>query len=126
MEEKVKSIAQISSDSLEILGIAVIVLFAAFTTINALVEIIKKANNKNADKKIIYEKYRHQFSRGIIIGLELLVAADIIRTVAIELTFQNVGVLAAIIVIRTFLSFVLEVEMTGRWPWQGKEDNSMH
>jgi uncharacterized membrane protein len=120
MNEKVNIIAEISSGSLEILGISVIILFAIFTTFYALIEIIKKANIRNADKKVIYEKYRHQFSRGIILGLELLVAADIIRTVAIELTFKNVGVLATIIVIRTFLSFVLEVEMTGKWPWQGK------
>jgi uncharacterized membrane protein len=120
MNEKVNIVAEISSGSLEILGISVIILFAIFTTFYALIEIIKKANIRNADKKVIYEKYRHQFSRGIILGLELLVAADIIRTVAIELTFKNVGVLATIIVIRTFLSFVLEVEMTGKWPWQGK------
>ncbi len=56
--------------------------------------------------------------RSILLGLELLVAADIIRTVAVTPTFQSVGVLAIIVVIRTFLSFSLELEITGRWPWQ--------
>jgi uncharacterized membrane protein len=56
--------------------------------------------------------------RSILLGLEFLVAADIIRTVAIEPTFYNVGVLALLVIIRTFLSFALGLEITGRWPWQ--------
>jgi uncharacterized membrane protein len=53
-------------------------------------------------------------------GLEFLVAGDIINTVAVEPTYRSVGVLSVIVLIRPFLSFTLEVEMTGRWPWQGK------
>ncbi len=53
-----------------------------------------------------------------MLGLELLVAGDIIRTVAVSPSFTTVGVLAAIVLIRTFLSFSLEVELTGRLPWQ--------
>ena len=56
--------------------------------------------------------------RSILLGLELLVAADIIRTVAVTPTYESVGVLAIIVLIRTFLSFSLELEITGRWPWQ--------
>ena len=52
------------------------------------------------------------------LGLELLVAADIIGTVAVTPSFENLGVLAVIVLIRTFLSFSLEVEIEGRWPWQ--------
>ena len=54
----------------------------------------------------------------ILLGLELLVIADIIGTVAIEPTLQNLGVLAVIVAIRTILSFALELEVSGRWPWQ--------
>jgi len=61
---------------------------------------------------------RHQLGRSILLGLELLVAADIIRTVAVTPTLESVGVLAGIVVIRTFLSFSLELEISGRWPWQ--------
>jgi uncharacterized membrane protein len=57
-----------------------------------------------------------------LLGLEFLVAADIIRTVAVTPTFRSVGVLAVIVVIRTFLSFSLELEITGRWPWQKKPE----
>jgi uncharacterized membrane protein len=53
--------------------------------------------------------------------LEFLVAADIIHTVVVEFTFKTVAVLGAIVLIRTFLSFALEVELTGTWPWQKKD-----
>lgn len=62
--------------------------------------------------------YRHNLGRAILLGLELLVAADIIRTVAIAPTLNNVLLLAVIVLIRTFLSVALEVELEGRWPWR--------
>ena len=65
-----------------------------------------------------YHKYRRGLGRAILLGLEFLVAADIIRTVAISPTFTSVGVLAVIVLVRTFLSFSLGVELEGRWPWQ--------
>ncbi|MDJ0457389.1 DUF1622 domain-containing protein [Pseudarthrobacter phenanthrenivorans] len=71
-----------------------------------------------AGKLGFYRSYRQLLGRSILLGLELLVAADIIRTVAVTPTFESVGVLAIIVLIRTFLSFSLELEITGRWPWQ--------
>ncbi len=65
-----------------------------------------------------YESYRRLLGRSILLGLEILVAADIIRTVAVTPTVRSVTVLAVIVLIRTFLSFSLELEITGRWPWQ--------
>jgi uncharacterized membrane protein len=65
-----------------------------------------------------YNDFRQRLGRAILLGLELLVAGDIIRTVAATPTLTSVGVLAGIVVIRTFLSFSLEVEISGRWPWQ--------
>jgi uncharacterized membrane protein len=67
-----------------------------------------------------YEDFRRQLGRSILLGLEFLVAADIIRTVAITPTPQSVAVLGGIVLIRTFLSFSLQLEMTGAWPWQRK------
>jgi uncharacterized membrane protein len=64
-----------------------------------------------------YREYRQRLGRAILLGLELLVAADIIRTVAVTPTFESAGVLAIIVAIRTFLSISLEVELEGRWPW---------
>lgn len=68
-----------------------------------------------------YTAYRRNLGRAILLGLELLVAGDIIKTVAVAPTLQNMMVLAVIVVIRTFLSFSLELEINGRWPWQEKE-----
>ena len=65
-----------------------------------------------------FREYRRGVGRAILLGLEFLVAADIIRTVAVSPTFRGVGVLAIIVLIRTFLSFTLELEIDGRWPWQ--------
>lgn len=66
-----------------------------------------------------YQGYRRNLGRGILLGLEFLVIADIIGTVAVEPSFRNLGVLGVIVLIRTFLSFSLEVEIEGRFPWQG-------
>ena len=71
-----------------------------------------------AHEPAVYFRFRQDVGRGILLGLELLVAADIIRTVAISPTLESVAVLAGIVAVRTLLSFVLEVELTGRWPWQ--------
>jgi uncharacterized membrane protein len=68
----------------------------------------------------VYRSYRSFLGRSILLGLELLVAADIIRTVAITPTLESVAVLAGIVLSRTFLSFSLELEISGRWPWQKK------
>jgi uncharacterized membrane protein len=68
----------------------------------------------------VYGRFRRYLGRSILLGLELLVAADIIRTVAITPTLESVSVLGLIVIIRTFLSFSLELEISGRWPWQKK------
>ena len=67
-----------------------------------------------------YENYKHQLGKALLLGLELLVAADVVRTVALEPTLKNVAVLGLLVVIRTFLSWSLTVEMDGRWPWQSR------
>ena len=66
----------------------------------------------------VYPRYRSDIGRGILLGLELLVGADIISTITAPLTFDSVGLLAALVAIRTFLSFSLETEIEGCWPWQ--------
>lgn len=69
-----------------------------------------------------YETMRASFGRAVLLGLEILVAADIIRTVTVSLTLQSLLVLGALVAIRTFLSWSLEVEIDGRWPWQPRRD----
>jgi uncharacterized membrane protein len=70
----------------------------------------------------VYQRFRQEVGRAILLGLELLVAADIIRTVAISPTLASVAILSGIVLVRTFLSFSLEVELTGTWPWQRTSD----
>jgi uncharacterized membrane protein len=72
------------------------------------------------DKEGAYESYKHQLAKPLLLGLELLVAADVVRTVALEPTLNNVAVLGLLVVVRTFLSWSMVVEIEGRWPWQGK------
>lgn len=75
------------------------------------------------DWKDAYRAFRQNLGRAILLGLELLVGADIIRTVAEVPTLRSVAVLAGIVLIRTFLSFALEVELEGRWPWQAAKES---
>ncbi len=96
-------------------GVAIVVVGVLVATVLALRMLLKR-------QKGAYEAYRRLLGRSILLGLEFLVAADIIRTVAVTPTFRSVGVLAVIVVIRTFLSFSLELEITGRWPWQSKPE----
>ncbi len=92
-------------------GVAILVVGVLVSTVLALRMLVRRESGA-------YESYRRLLGRSILLGLEFLVAADIIRTVAVTPTFRSVGLLAAIVVIRTFLSFSLELEITGRWPWQ--------
>jgi uncharacterized membrane protein len=73
-----------------------------------------------ARAQVAYRVYRQQVGKAILLGLEFLVAGDIIRTVAVSPTFAGVGVLAILVAVRTFLSFTLDVELSGRWPWQSR------
>ncbi|PAY07680.1 MULTISPECIES: DUF1622 domain-containing protein [Bradyrhizobium] len=65
-----------------------------------------------------YDSYKISIGRSLLLGLEVLVAADIVKTIAIELTFASLGLLAGLVVVRTFLSWTLTLEIEGRWPWQ--------
>ena len=73
---------------------------------------------RSGDWRESYTQYRANLGRGILLGLELLVGADIIGTITAPLTFTSVGLLAIIVIIRTFSSFSLETEIEGCWPWQ--------
>jgi uncharacterized membrane protein len=76
------------------------------------------AQKDRGQAQVAYRVYRQQVGKSILLGLEILVAGDIIRTVAVSPTFSGVGVLAILVAVRTFLSFTLGVELTGKWPWQ--------
>jgi uncharacterized membrane protein len=103
---------------IETFGVAVIVIsiiIATFIFLRAL---------RSGDPKSAYDGYRANLGRGILLGLELLVGADIIATVTAPLSWESVGLLGMIVFIRTFLSFSLETEIEGEWPWRRHNDPS--
>jgi len=102
---------ELAGKAIDFAGVAVLV-------IGAIVAAVRAIQNARAHQPDTYRRFRQQLGRTILLGLELLVAADIIRTVAVTPTLSSVLVLAIIVLIRTFLSFSLELEITVRWPWQ--------
>ena len=104
---------------MDLAGVAAIVLGALAASIAALAALARK-------KDQIYTEYRQRLGRSILLGLELLVAADIIRTVAITPTFESLGILAVIVLIRTFLSYSLQLEVTGYLPWKRPAGTTAH
>jgi uncharacterized membrane protein len=92
-------------------GVAVIVAGAAFSFVACAVRLSRRERD-------VYRRLRQHLGQTILLGLELLVAGDIVRTVAASPDLMGVAILASIVGIRTLLSFSLEVELTGRWPWQ--------
>ncbi len=103
---------------LEAAGIAAIVIGVVVTTAVFLRDGLRAGGGAWEDA---YERYRADLGRAILLGLELLVAADIVGTVAAPLDLRSVAALGLIVLIRTFLSFSLEVEIKGRWPWREGE-----
>ena len=109
-------IAHDVAKAIELVGIAII---AVGALVNLLIFAVRAANSSERDDAIA--ALRSSLGRSILLGLEFLVAADIINTVAVTPTLNSVIVLAIIVAIRTFLSWSLEVEIEGRWPWQRRD-----
>ncbi|WP_369227169.1 DUF1622 domain-containing protein [Streptomyces sp. R39] len=108
---EIQHIVEMAGRALDAAGVAVIVVGTLWATGLAAIRLYSRQTD-------VYRGYRRRIGRSILLGLEFLVAGDIIRTVAVAPTYASVGVLALIVIIRTFLSFSLELEITGRWPWQ--------
>jgi uncharacterized membrane protein len=103
-------------EAIELIGVAIIALGAIVTLALFLIQLVRTHDTADA-----VNSFRAQLGRAIVVGLEFLVAADIINTVVVKLTLENVASLAVIVLIRTLLSFSLEAEIEGRWPWQRRE-----
>lgn len=97
--------------SMDVVGVLVIAVGALISAAGAVVRLRRK--------EPAYRPFRQQLGSSILLGLEFLVAADIIRTVAVTPEPKTVAVLGGIVLIRTFLSYSLQLEVTGYWPWQG-------
>ncbi len=110
MRVDVNEIVRGAGTAIDAVGVAVVIVGATVVSVAAIVRWARREPG-------VYRWYRQRLGRSILLGLELMVAGDIIRT-ADDPTFRGVIVLGGIVLIRTILSFSLEVEITGRWPWQ--------
>lgn len=113
--------ARVVSLGLELIGVTVILI----ATVVALAQFLWTGGRAQGWAKA-YDRCRANLGRGILLGLELLVGADIIATVTSPITFESVGLLAAVVAIRTFLSFALETEIEGEWPWRRRAPERAH
>ena len=101
------------------LGVMIIVIGAAVATARFLFV-------RRTDFNLAYRAYRQGLGRAILLGLEFLIVGDIIRTVVVAPTLENVLTLGLIVIIRTLLSMALQLEVEGRWPWQRGEEKRAH
>jgi uncharacterized membrane protein len=104
---------EVVSVAIEVLAIGIIVVGIAFGTARYWRQSLARPPDPGA-----YGTYKGHMARSLLLGLEILVAADIIRTVALDATLQAVAALGLLVLVRTFLSWALVVEAEGRWPWQ--------
>jgi uncharacterized membrane protein len=102
--------------AVDAVGVLVIVAGAVLATGRFMV-------NRRGEAGRSYRLYRQDLGRAILLGLEFLIAGDIIRTVVVAPTLENVVILGLIVLIRTFLSMALQLEVEGRWPWQRADEN---
>lgn len=105
-----KEFVAVAGDTIEIVGVLLIVAGLAFATGRWLL-------GRTLAPHARYHRYREDLGRAILLGLEVLVAADIVRSVALDPTLQSLSILAMIVAVRTFLSWSLSVELEGHWPW---------
>jgi uncharacterized membrane protein len=113
VEVDFKDVVEVIGKVLDGAGVAVVVVGLLAATLGYAGSL-----RGGVDRNDAFRSYRQGVGKAILLGLEFLVAADIIRTVAVSPTFRSAGVLAVIVAIRTFLSVSLQVELEGRFPWQ--------
>jgi uncharacterized membrane protein len=115
--ESVRGAIEWAALGIELLGAIVIVAGVLRVAITrGTVRFLLKLDEPGA-----YESYKHQIGRSLLLGLEFLVAGDVVRTVALEPTLDNVVVLGLLVLVRTFLSWTLTVEIESRWPWHSRK-----
>lgn len=112
--EAFRQVVEVVGTAVDALGVLILILGALYATVCFLLR-------KQTATDSPYRTYRKNMGKAILLGLEFLVAADIIRTVVVSPTVEHILALGLVVIIRTFLSMSLEVELEGRWPWQRAE-----
>ncbi len=102
---------------IELVAIAIIVAAVAFALVGTVIERIRSDEHK------IYTTFRRLMTPGLLVGLDLLIAADIISSVTLVRTLESIAALGLLVLIRTFLSWTLELETEGRWPWEPQRED---
>lgn len=110
-------VARVIAEAIELLAIAVISVAVIAACLGTL------RHRFRSDPAAGLEAFKRTMARGLLIGLDLLIAADIVKTVTLEPTLENAVVLALLVLIRTFLSWALVLEVEERWPWQPKRSD---
>lgn len=105
-------IISVAGYTIEAVGVLVIIIGSCISTYTFI------RTFRGLSEGIAYREFRRQLGRSIILGLEFLIAGDIIRTVIVADTIENVAILGVIILIRSFLGITLHLEVEGQWPWQ--------
>jgi uncharacterized membrane protein len=113
----IRELVEVATTAFELLAIVIVVAVILLATVVYIWRIF----GREADTST-YKNYRHGVARALLLGLEILVAADVIRTVALEPTLHNVLMLGVLVLIRTFLGWSLVVEIEERWPWQPERE----
>lgn len=115
-----REVMDIIGTAVDAVGVFMIIVGAILATVRFLVRRYEEAGKS-------YRFYRQDLGRAILLGLEFLIAGDIIRTVVVAPTLENIVILGLIVLIRTFLSMALQLEVEGRWPWRcAEETRSLH
>lgn len=120
--ENIRSVIEWAALGIEILGVVVIVAGVLRVAITrGTVRFVMRLDQPGA-----YTSHKHQIGRSLLLGLEFLVAGDVVRTVALEPSLGNVAALGVLVLVRTFLTWSLTVEIEGRWPWQSPKTVPSH
>jgi len=111
----VKELFEIAALGVEAAGIALLLTGLVLALARFFYRALRERDGSSA-----YGSFRQQLGRTLLLTLEFLIASDIIYTTAVDRSFESLGMLGLLVLIRTFLSFSLEVELNGRWPWQSR------
>jgi uncharacterized membrane protein len=120
--ETIRGVIEWAALSIEVLGAVVIIAgVIRVAAMRGTIRFLFKLDEPGA-----YGAYKSQLGRSLLLGLDFLVAGDVVRTVALDPTLLNVSVLGLLVLVRTFLSWTLAVEILGHWPWQPRAPAQPH
>lgn len=105
---------ELASIVIEVFAVGIIILGIVYATVLVLGHLMRRDSGNH------YDEYKAIVGRSLLLGLEVLVAADVVRTVVLDPTLRGVGILGLLVVVRTFLSWSIILEVEGRWPWQAR------